>query len=61
MDSVPILVTYCPLSNSSVVYKPVLDGQIIEFGILGSLYKSNIILYDKSTKVGGSNLPVNQL
>lgn len=45
----PVLVTWCPLCGSSVVYDPVIDGQRLTFGVTGLLYKRNVIFYDHET------------
>jgi len=43
----PIAVTYCPLCNSSLVFKRVIDGQEVEFGGSGKLYNSDTLMYDR--------------
>lgn len=43
----PIAVTYCPLTDSAAVFKRVLGGETLEFGLSGLLYNSNHLLYDK--------------
>ncbi|MBI4165211.1 MAG: DUF3179 domain-containing protein [Acidobacteria bacterium] len=45
----PVLVTWCPLCGSSVLYDPVVDGQRLTFGVTGLLYKRNAIFYDHET------------
>ncbi len=42
-----ILITYCPLCGSGIAYKPILNGQEVEFGTSGKLYNSNLIMYDR--------------
>ncbi len=44
----PILVTYCPLCDSVAVFDRTVGDEIIEFGISGMLYNSNVLLYDRS-------------
>ena len=46
----PIVVTYCPLCNSAVVFDRRLDGKLLEFGTTGKLRKSNLIMYDRQTE-----------
>ncbi|MFQ5794367.1 MAG: DUF3179 domain-containing protein [Candidatus Bipolaricaulia bacterium] len=54
-DGEMVVVTYCPLCNSGVVFiAPELEGpdgelQIARFGTSGSLYKSDLIMYDRVT------------
>ena len=45
----PILVTWCPLCGSGVVYDPRADGRRLTFGVSGRLYKRNLLLYDHET------------
>lgn len=44
-----ILVTYCPLCFSGVVFDPVVNGERVEFGTSGKLWQSNLVMYDRST------------
>lgn len=45
-----ILVTYCPLCLTGFVFDPLVDGERVEFGTSGKLWKSNLILYDRKTE-----------
>lgn len=42
------VVTYCPLCDSLAVYNRKGPGGEIELGISGSLYNSNVLLYDRT-------------
>ena len=49
----PIAITYCPLCDSaSVISRVVKDGegdaQVLEFGVSGALYNSNVLMYDRT-------------
>lgn len=44
----PILVTYCPLCYTGIVFNRVLEGRPVEFGVSGSLHNSNLIMYNRS-------------
>jgi hypothetical protein len=44
-----ILVTYCPLCRSGVVYDPVVQVERVEFGTSGKLWQSNLVMYDRKT------------
>ncbi|MFB6226549.1 MAG: DUF3179 domain-containing protein [Candidatus Paceibacteria bacterium] len=44
-----ILVTYCPLCRSGVVYEPKVKGEKVEFGTSGKLWQSNLVMYDRKT------------
>ncbi len=49
IDGEPLLVTYCPLCGSGIAYKPVIDGERVEFGTSGKLWNSNLVMYDRKT------------
>lgn len=44
---VAFAVTYCPLCDSAVVFDRRTRDGVIEFGISGLLYNSNVLLYDR--------------
>jgi hypothetical protein len=47
---VPVLVTYCPLCNTGIAYlRPIVDGELLDFGTSGKLYHSNLVMYDRQT------------
>ena len=57
----PVLVTYCPLCNSAVVFDPVVDGQRLRFGTSGLLRNSDLVMWDNATEslwqqIGGEGL-----
>jgi len=47
----PLVVTYCPLCNSALVFERTLDtpdGEVeLDFGTSGRLYQSNLVMYDR--------------
>ena len=49
IDGVPVLVTYCPLCFSGVVYSRELDGRVLTFGNTSALYQSDLVMYDHET------------
>ena len=49
IDGVPVLVSYCPLCASGVVYGRDLDGQVLLFGNTSALYESDLVMYDHQT------------
>ena len=49
LGSEPIVVTYCPLTASEVVYERSVDGEALSFGVSGRLYRSNVLMYDQQT------------
>jgi hypothetical protein len=51
VGGVPLVVTYCPLCNSALVFERTIDGpdgeEILDFGTSGRLYLSNLVMYDR--------------
>lgn len=45
-----VLVTYCPLCLSGIVFDPVVKGERVEFGTSGKLWNSNLVMYDRKTE-----------
>ncbi|MCY4136426.1 MAG: DUF3179 domain-containing (seleno)protein [bacterium] len=61
IESRPVLVTYCPLCNSALVFDPVVDGQRLRFGTSGLLRNSDLVMWDDATEslwqqIGGEGL-----
>lgn len=53
----PIVVSYCPLCRSALVFvRPEYQGSPLQMGVAGRLYKSNLILYDRQTGTFWSQL-----
>lgn len=44
-----VLVSYCPLCLSGIVFDPVVEGERVEFGTSGKLWNSNLVMYDRKT------------
>ena len=45
----PILVTFCPLCGTAIVFDRRVDNVTHEFGVSGKLYNSNLVMYDRET------------
>ena len=45
-----VLITYCPLCLSGIVFDPVVNGKRVEFGTSGKLWNSNLVMYDRKTE-----------
>jgi len=43
-------VTFCPLCRSAIVFDRNIGGKILEFGVSGFLYESNLLMYDRQTE-----------
>lgn len=50
VGGVPVLVSYCPLYNSGVVYDRRVGGEVLEFGNTGRLRHFDMVMYDKQTE-----------
>ena len=51
-----ILVTYCPLCRSTLVFDRRVDGVVREFGVSGLLYNSNVLMYSRALTLDQSSL-----
>ena len=49
IDGEPVLVSYCPLCASAVVYSRDLNGRVLLFGNTSALYESDMVMYDQET------------
>jgi hypothetical protein len=48
-DVVPIVVTFCPLYGSGVVFSRELNGPTLIFGNISAVYQSGLIMFDHQT------------
>jgi hypothetical protein len=46
----PIVVSYCPLTGSALVYDATVNGQTLNFGVSGLLFNNNLVLFDRATE-----------
>lgn len=46
----PVLISWCPLCGSGLVYDPVADGHRYTFGVSGLLYQQNLLFFDHETE-----------
>jgi thiol-disulfide isomerase/thioredoxin len=46
----PLVITFCPLCGSAIVYDAAVDGKTETFGVSGKLYESNLLMYDTMTE-----------
>ncbi|MEQ9618016.1 MAG: DUF3179 domain-containing protein [Deltaproteobacteria bacterium] len=46
----PVLVSYCPLCGSTLIFSREIDGRTLSFGISGLLYQSDVLFYDHQTE-----------
>lgn len=50
VGGLPVVVTYCPLCNTGIVFSRELDGRLLDFGVSGKLLHSDMIMYDRQTE-----------
>ena len=49
IDGVPVLISYCPLCASGVVYDRKLRDDVLLFGNTSALFESDLVMYDHET------------
>ncbi len=47
IDGLPISITYCPLTGSTITFQGVIGGNGTTFGTSGKLINSNLVMYDR--------------
>ncbi len=50
VGDVPVIVTFCPLCNSALVFDRRFEDQVFEFGTSGLLRNSDLVMYDRTTE-----------
>ena len=50
LDGTPVLISYCPLCRSAIVYDRRLDGRELTFGNSSALYESDLVMFDRETR-----------
>lgn len=46
IDDIPVLISYCPLCRSAIVYSRIIEGEELIFGNTSALYESDMVMYD---------------
>lgn len=46
----PVVVTFCPLCNTAIVFDATVNGRSLDFGTTGRLRFSNLLMYDRQTE-----------
>ncbi|MFQ5540845.1 MAG: DUF3179 domain-containing protein [Candidatus Paceibacteria bacterium] len=52
----PLLVTYCPLCATGIVFERRVDGEVQEFGVSGRLWQSNLLMYNRAAREDDESL-----
>ncbi len=50
LNGTPVLVSFCPLCNTALVFERQLDGVVRDFGTTGNLRFSNLVMYDRQSE-----------
>ncbi len=50
LGGLPVVVTFCPLCNTALVFERTLDGTTYDFGTTGNLRFSDLVMYDRQTE-----------
>ncbi len=50
VGGMPVVVTFCPLCNSSIVFDRTVAGTPTTFGTTGKLHYSDLVMYDRATE-----------
>lgn len=50
LGGTPIVVSFCPLCNTAIVFTRTVNGEVLDFGTTGRLRFSNLIMYDRQTE-----------
>jgi hypothetical protein len=50
LGGVPVVVTFCPLCNTALVFEREIDGRVFDFGTTGNLRFSDLVMYDRQTE-----------
>jgi hypothetical protein len=50
LGGMPILVTFCPLTYTAMIFDRTLDGEVLEFDVEGGLIDNNMIMIDRETE-----------
>ena len=51
VGEVPVVVTFCPLCNASMVFqRPIINDDLLNFGTSGNLRKSDLVMWDRQTE-----------
>lgn len=50
IDGSSFIVSYCPLCGTGAVFSASVEGKILDFGVSGLLYNSDVLLYDRQTE-----------
>ena len=50
IEETAIVISYCPLCGTGMIFQAKVKGQALTFGVSGLLYNSDVLLYDRQTQ-----------
>ncbi len=50
IDDTHYSVTFCPLCDAGIVFDRTVNDEVLQFGVSGLLYESNLLMYDTKTE-----------
>ncbi len=56
IGDLPYSMTYCPLTGTGIAWERTIDGDPVEFGVSGMLFRNNLIAYDRKTDTNYSQM-----
>lgn len=56
LENQRVLVTYSPLTLTAAIFDPNVDGERVEFGNSGKLWRAGLVMYDKKTNSNWSQI-----
>ena len=51
-----LLISYCPLCGTGIIFDRTVSGVVEEFGVSGYLWQSNVLMYNRSAKISDESL-----
>jgi len=46
----PLVITFCPLCYSAIVFERTVNGEVLDFGVSGFLRQSDMVMFDRKTE-----------
>ena len=50
VGGLPVMISFCPLCNTAIVFERTINGKVFDFGTTGRLRFSNLVMYDRQTE-----------
>jgi hypothetical protein len=50
IGDIPYCMSYCPLTGTAIAWERTIDGETVEYGVSGMLFRNNLIPYDRKTE-----------